>query len=112
MTAALGENGPCEVLSNSKDTALNPWSWNEFSNMLYIDQPVQVGFSYDSLINGTINEIITPFTVFPQNFTSIPESNSTVIAGTFASQQNSATTNTTEIASLAMWHFMQTWLSE
>ncbi|KAK9778452.1 putative Alpha/Beta hydrolase protein [Seiridium cardinale] len=66
MTAALGENGPCKVASNSKDTILDPSSWNNEVNMLYIDQPVQVGFSYDTLINGTVNEVLTPFDVTEQ----------------------------------------------
>ena len=42
---ALSENGPCFVNKDSNSTYLNPWSWNNEVNMLYIDQPVQVGFS-------------------------------------------------------------------
>lgn len=82
--------------------------------MLYIDQPVQVGFSYDSLVNGTIDEIENPFIVTPQDFdkTGIPETNTTFLTGTFPSQEFSNAPNTTSQAANAVWHFMQTWLQE
>lgn len=43
---ALDVNGPCIVQEDSNSTVLNPWSWNNHVNMLYVDQPVQAGFSY------------------------------------------------------------------
>jgi carboxypeptidase C (cathepsin A) len=114
IPAALGENGPCSVSEDSKTTILNPWSWNNEVNMLYIDQPVQVGFSYDSLINGTVNEIDSPFAVTPMDSQALeaPSINSTFFTGTFASQNNTTTANTTQHAALAIWHFMQTWTQE
>jgi Serine carboxypeptidase len=110
----LGENGPCSVNEDSKSTVLNPWSWNNEVNMLYIDQPVQVGFSYDSLVNGTANELVSPFAVTPADpkASKAPSVNSTFLAGTFASQNNATTANTTQDAALAIWHFMQTWTEE
>ena len=45
MMGLLQENGPCFVGRDSNSTYLNPYSWNNEVNMLYIDQPVQVGFS-------------------------------------------------------------------
>lgn len=110
--AALGENGPCRVSSNSKDTVLNEWSWNTEVNMLYIDQPVQVGFSYDSLINGTINEVVSPFDVTAVEELSMLDLNTTYIEGRFASGNPLSTTNTTGTAALAVWHFMEIWLTE
>ncbi|CAI6331652.1 unnamed protein product [Periconia digitata] len=41
------EHGPCNVTEELK-TQLNPYSWNEASNMLYLSQPVGVGFSYET----------------------------------------------------------------
>ncbi|KAF2871419.1 carboxypeptidase S1, partial [Massariosphaeria phaeospora] len=112
-TSAVSENGPCYALSDSKSTELNPWSWNDKVNMLYIDQPVQVGFSYDSLTNGTIDEVATPFAYKPANFSSgVPETNLTFLTGTFASQKKYATPNTTIAAAPVMWHFMQAWMQE
>eukprot|EP00756_Hemistasia_phaeocysticola_P042012 Hpha_TRINITY_DN16946_c2_g1::TRINITY_DN16946_c2_g1_i6::g.54505::m.54505 len=45
--ALFVENGPYKVDSAQKVT-LNPHSWNSKANILYIDQPVGTGFSYDS----------------------------------------------------------------
>lgn len=41
------ENGPCNV-SETLQTTVNPSSWNKESNMLYLSQPVGVGFSYET----------------------------------------------------------------
>lgn len=112
VTAAIGENGPCIVLDDSRSTELNAWSWNDKVSMLYIDQPVQVGFSYDSLVNGTIDEVKTPFAYNPANFsqTGIPETNLTFLTGTFASRDLYNAPNTTIAAAPVMWHFMQAWM--
>jgi len=111
IQAALGENGPCFVNDDSSGTRLNPWSWNNEVNMLYIDQPVQTGFSYDRLINGTIDETVLPYLVKPVS-PSTPPLNSTHILGVFPSQNATSTANTTATAALAAWHFMQVWMKE
>jgi carboxypeptidase D len=107
ITAALGENGPCRVTSDSSDTVLNEWSWNNEVNMLYIDQPVQTGLSYDRLINGTIDETGVPYIVTPtENY---KDENYHTLAGTFPSQNTTSTASTASVAALAAWHFMQIW---
>lgn len=54
----LAELGPCNV---TKDlvTKLNPHAWNEASNMIFLSQPLGVGFSYGSKVNGNGNRIIS-----------------------------------------------------
>lgn len=56
----------------------NPWSFNNNVNMLYIDQPVQTGYPYGTLVNGTFNLVTEMIT--PENFTtalSVPPTNTT-----------------------------------
>ncbi|KAK8086000.1 serine carboxypeptidase [Apiospora phragmitis] len=110
------ENGPCRIANDSKTTYLNPWSWNNEVNMLYLDQPNQVGFSYDVPTNGTWElDDEGGFFVVPANFTDdgpLPETNLTSHYGTFASQDLAQTANSTAHAAHALWHFAQTWFFE
>lgn len=41
MIGLLQENGPCSVNRDSNSTTLNPWSWNQNVNMLYIGKFLQ-----------------------------------------------------------------------
>src|SRR5271156_6604985 len=47
MYGAFAENGPC-FIDYYGNVTNNPYSWTNVSNMLYIDQPAQVGFSYSN----------------------------------------------------------------
>ncbi|KAK7731759.1 hypothetical protein SLS53_008703 [Cytospora paraplurivora] len=122
LMGMLAENGPCLVNEDSNSTRLNPWSWNNEVNLLFIDQPVQVGFSYDTLNNGTFNLLMddpmdesgdSPPFIRLHDFTDgVPESNATHLVGTFASQNVSQVPNSTAHAAVALWHFAQTWFEE
>ncbi|KAJ7056231.1 serine carboxypeptidase [Mycena amicta] len=52
MFGLFQENGPCRITNDSTGVSHNQWSWNGAANMLYIDQPVGVGFSHG---NTTVN---------------------------------------------------------
>jgi len=54
--ALLTENGPCRVNADGTGTEANPHSWNTNANVLWIDQPAGVGFSYGQ--NNDENEIV------------------------------------------------------
>jgi carboxypeptidase C (cathepsin A) len=47
MEGVLQETGPCYFVDYNATTPVNnPYSWNEYANMLYVDEPTGVGFSY------------------------------------------------------------------
>ncbi|KAI1803303.1 alpha/beta-hydrolase [Daldinia bambusicola] len=109
MFGFFAENGPCEVVENGTDkftTIAREWGWDRASNMLFIDQPNQVGFSYDVPTNGSLNllssEIYVPSDKRPDSL-----SPSAYLNGTFSSMNVTHTANTTETAAIAIWHTLQ-----
>ncbi|PKS10109.1 hypothetical protein jhhlp_001859 [Lomentospora prolificans] len=104
-------NFPCYINEDSNSTTLNEFSWNNNVNMLYIDQPVGVGFSYSSLVEGTVD-------LFTQAFTPLagtgadPQTNVTTVRATVSNPENSPSVGTTETAAKYMWKFAQVWFQE
>ncbi|CAE6418101.1 unnamed protein product [Rhizoctonia solani] len=52
-TGLLFELGPCNIANDGQDTTYNKYSWNTHANMLFLDQPINVGYSYSK--NGGVN---------------------------------------------------------
>lgn len=123
LLGMLSEVGPCWINEDSNSTRINEWAWNREVNMLFIDQPVQVGFSYDTLNNGTADLLLSnpmedgdlehsPIRLGGFEDGEVPETNATFYVGTFASQNLTQTPNSTDHAAVALWHFAQTWFEE
>ncbi|KAI4206104.1 MAG: hypothetical protein LQ346_001287 [Caloplaca aetnensis] len=92
------ELGPCNVTENLT-TQLNPYSWNEVSNMLFISQPLGVGFSYSEQEAGSLN----PYTGEFENSTFGVTGRWPVI--------NATELDTTDLAAIATWHVLQGFLA-
>ncbi|KAH9216392.1 Alpha/Beta hydrolase protein [Leptodontidium sp. 2 PMI_412] len=112
MIGLFNENGPCEVVElglGELGTKVRDWGWDRGSNMLFIDQPNQVGFSYDTPTNGSIDlltsDLYTPPQVLPNS-----QPATTFMNGTFSSLNVNNTANTTEIAGMVIWHMLQGFL--
>lgn len=119
MIGLFNEVGPCEVVqteSGEYGTQYRQWGWDRSSNILFIDQPNQVGFSYDTPTNASFNlyngDVFEPPGPSPERLPPYMYLN-----GTFGTANNndatpwSSTANTTEVAAQAIWHFLQAWLS-
>ncbi|KAI0376564.1 serine carboxypeptidase [Hypomontagnella monticulosa] len=105
------ENGPCYVNSDANSTVLSPWAWNTDVNMLFLDQPTQVGFSYDTLQNVTL-DLVSGRVVKLNESDSTPEQNTTLLLGTYPSQDRNQTAKGSRNAAIALWHFAQAWFQE
>ncbi|KIY63529.1 serine carboxypeptidase [Cylindrobasidium torrendii FP15055 ss-10] len=68
MIGLFQELGPCRIKNDSSDVELNPWSWNTNANLLFIDQPVGVGFSHGTTEVGTSQEAAADIWTFMQTF--------------------------------------------
>ncbi|KAJ6556987.1 serine carboxypeptidase [Mycena vulgaris] len=68
MIGLLQELGPCRITNNSASVTLNPFSWNNNANVLFIDQPVGVGFSHGTESVGTSQAAAADVWTFLQIF--------------------------------------------
>ncbi|KAF3760885.1 putative carboxypeptidase S1 [Cryphonectria parasitica EP155] len=104
-----GSGFPCSVNADGNGTTLNPWSLNSQVNMLYVDIPVQTGFSYTEVQNGTFDVVSGLFT--PGTEADVVR-NSTTTAATMSSQDESRTANTTLQVARQMFQLSQVWFQE
>ncbi|KAI9678838.1 MAG: hypothetical protein M1817_005898 [Caeruleum heppii] len=113
MIGLFLESGPCEVVELARDkfgTQARDWGWDRSSNLLYIDQPNEVGFSYDVPVNGSA-DLMTGQYIYPPSAPPLGQPAYTFVDGTFSSNNVDTTANTTEISARAVWHMLQGFLS-
>jgi len=63
-TGLLFELGPCSIANEGKNLTYNPHSWNSHANIIFLDQPVNVGFSYTDDGSGVNNSPVAGFDVY------------------------------------------------
>lgn len=56
LIGLFAELGPCRITQDLEDI-INPYSWSNISNMLFLSQPVGTGFSYAAIANGSYNSL-------------------------------------------------------
>ncbi|KAL1860912.1 hypothetical protein Plec18170_001426 [Paecilomyces lecythidis] len=104
MIGLFQENGPCGIDSNGT-VYNNPYSWSNASNMLYIDQPTQTGFSYSIPVPGYVDSDSGDIITLPNN--TCPDYAKDSSCGTYSYPNVTLTANSTDAAAPNFYRALQ-----
>ena len=118
MYGLFTEVGPCEIIQEadgSYGTQPRVWGWDRSSNILIVDQPTQVGLSYDECVNAStdFNESDPDGLGYRKEPEPLPDGvpEWRFKNGSFSSGLANSTEYLIQIAARASWHFLQGFLS-
>ncbi|PWN20484.1 hypothetical protein BCV69DRAFT_283369 [Microstroma glucosiphilum] len=88
-TGLLFELGPCTIADEGNSVVNNPYSWTNKANMIFLDQPVNVGYSYseDQNINNSpaaAEDVYAFLQLFLQKFPEYSEKPFTIAGESYA----------------------------
>lgn len=104
MIGLFQELGPCTVNADG-EAVDNPFSWTNVTNMIFIDQPTQVGHSYSIPVPAYEDPNSGDLIQLPNN--TCPDYASDWACGTYSYWNQSLTANNTPAVAPNMWKTLQ-----